>query len=170
MENEEHWRDVQKSEYLAAWDFSRTTEELTITEVRTEEAKIMQTAEQIKNKKKPIKVIAYFKEEKLSCGTLVKPMILNNTNLKFLQEKTGLHHQRLWKNVKVEISVQDNPSKIGGKKKLVITKAELQKFDLKDITSLTDYDEAKKLASNFANIMSPAEIETVKAHLESIKK
>ena len=160
-EQYKHWRDIQESAWLASWDFQKSTEQLTITEVKNEIAKLQKTQ---------MKVVAHFKEKTLSCGTLVKPMILNNTNLKFLQEQTGLRHQNLWKNIKVEISVVDNPSKIGGKKKLVITKAELQKFDLKDITSLTDYDEAKKLASNFANIMSPDEIETVKAHLESIKK
>lgn len=160
MENEKHWRDIQESAFLAAWDFMVDKEQLTITEVRSEMAKLQ---------KSEIKMIAHFKEEKLSCGTLVKPMILNNTNLKFLQEKTGLRHQKLWKNVKVEISVMDNKSAIGGKKKLVITKCELPKFDLKDITSLTDHGEAKKLASQFANIMTAEEIESVKAHLETIK-
>lgn len=161
MENEAHWRDIMESAYLASWDYQSDKEVLTILEVRNEVAKLQ---------KSQMKVVAHFKEKELSCGTLVKPMILNNTNLKFLQEQTGLRHQNLWKNIKVEISVVDNPSKIGGKKKLVITKAEIPKFDLKDITSAKDYDEAKKLASNFANIMSPDEIETVKAHLESIKK
>lgn len=160
MENEKHWRDIQASAWLASWDFQNSTEQLTITEVKSELAKLQ---------KSEMKMIAHFKEEKLSCGTLVKPMILNNTNLKFLQEKTGLRHQKLWKNVKVEISVLDNNSKIGGKKKLVITKAETSKFDLKDITSLTDHAEAKKLASQFANIMTAEEIESVKAHLETIK-
>ena len=72
MEQEQpHWRDTQESAFLANWDFQKFTEELTISEVRTEEAKLQKTQ---------MKVIAHFKEEFLSCGTKVKPMILNNTN------------------------------------------------------------------------------------------
>ena len=160
MENEKHWRDIQESAFLASWDFMQNKEELTITEVKNEVAKLQ---------KAQVKVVAHFKEKVLSCGTLVKPMILNNTNLKFLQENTGLHHQKLWKNIKVEISVQDNNSKIGGKKKLVITKAELPKFDLNEITSITDYVEAKKLASQYFDLMSKEDSDAVMAHLEKIK-
>lgn len=162
MENEElHWRDVNKSDFLASWDMNVNAENLTIIEVKNEIAKLQKTE---------TKVIAHFKEKFLSCGTKVKPMILNNTNLKFLQEHTGLHHQKLWKNVSVEISVVDNPSKIGGKKKLVITKASMPKFNIKEITDITDYKEAKSVATKLFGIMTAEEIEEVKKHLETIEK
>lgn len=159
--DELHWRDVQQSDYLASWDFQKDKETLTIKEVKNEVASLGYRIN---------KVIAYFHEDKLSCGTLVKPMILNNTNLKFIQEKTGLRHQKLWNDVQVEISVMDNNSKIGGKKKLVITKAaQIKPFDINALLALTDYAKAKEMATQNSGRMSPEDIEKIKNHLETIK-
>lgn len=161
MEKEAHWRDEEESKFMANWDYEFSKEVLTIKEVKTEEVQLQKLQK---------KTVAYFNETHLSCGTKARPMILNPTNKQFIQENTKIWHQSNWKNVKVEISVVDNPSKIGRKKKLLITKAEAPKFNLKEITDLTDYKEAKSLATKYFGIMTEEQIETVKRHLETIEK
>ena len=159
---EEHWRDIQESDYLASWDFETPTEELTIAYIQKEEAKIVG---------KPKKVIAHFVEKNLKCGTKVKPMILNNTNLKFLQENTGVYHNKDWKNIRVEISAIANTTKIGGKKRLVISKV-LSKieFDFEEFKKITDLSEAKRKASQQHKLMTPEQVAEVKKHIENLEK
>lgn len=156
-----HWRDIQKSDYLASWDFQNPSEELTIKEVKNEVAQLQ---------KKENKVIAHFVETHLKCGTVVKPMILNNTNLKFLQEKTGIFHQSQWNDLKIEVSVIDNKSAIGGKKRLVISKLLTDMvFNIEKFLLITDSKEARKIASAQQKFMTESQINQAKQHLESLK-
>ena len=163
MENnqEAHWRDVQESDFLANWDFVNDTEVLTITECKVEMVQLQ---------KKQKKVIAHFKETHLSCGTKVKPMVLNNTNMQKLTELTGLRHNKYWKNIRVTITIVDNTGRIGYKKGLRIVAAEvLDSFDINAILSEKDYAKAKQLASDNAVRMTAEEIEKVKSYLETLK-
>lgn len=158
---EEHWRSIQKSEFLASWDFAEKSEQLTIKEVKNEVAQLQ---------KKEMKVVAHFKETHFESGGKVRPMILNSTNLKFLQNKTGIFHQNQWKDIRVEISVVDNNSKIGGDKKLVITKLlDEIKFNIEEFMQISDKAEAKRLASAQHKFMTETQMAQAKQHIDSLK-
>ncbi len=101
-----HWRDVYKSDYLASWDLDKNII-VTIKQCIEQECKLA------KGKEK--KVVAHFSETELPNGVKLKPMILNPTNCKFLQSKTGNQFFNQWNEVKVEISVQENKGGIGEK-------------------------------------------------------
>ena len=106
MEKNKHWRDVYKSDHLASWDLDKNII-VTIKECLEQECKLA------KGKEK--KVVAHFLETELSNGVKLKPMILNPTNCKFIQSKTGNQFFTQWKNLKVEIAVQENKGGIGEK-------------------------------------------------------
>jgi hypothetical protein len=101
-----HWRDVYKSDFLASWDLDKNIV-VTIKECVEQECKL------VKGKEK--KVVAHFLETELENGVKLKPMILNPTNCKFLQTKTGNQFFTDWSNIKVEIAVQENKGGIGEK-------------------------------------------------------
>jgi hypothetical protein len=125
MEKQKHWRDVYKSDYLASWDLDKD-EIVTIRECKEEMCKLQ---------KKELKVVAYFSESELPNGVKLKPMILNPTNCKFLQTKTGNKFFSEWKNLKVQLSVVENKGGIGEKNGLRITNI-FNEIDWTEITEL----------------------------------
>jgi hypothetical protein len=114
-----HWRDVYKSDHLASWDLDKNAI-VTIKHCIEEECKLA------KGKEK--KVVAYFLETELPNGVKLKPMILNPTNCKFLQSKTGNQFFSQWNNLNVEIAVIENKGGIG------------EKFGLRFVNVFTEID------------------------------
>ncbi len=116
-EQNKHWRDVYKSDYLASWDLDKKAT-LTIKECKAELCKL--------SKGKELKVVAYFEELEMSNGVKVKPMILNPTNCKFIQSRTDLPKYADWSGLMVDISVEENKGGIGEKFGLRIVNVEFK--------------------------------------------
>ena len=128
-EKNKHWRDVYKSDYLASWDLDQNIT-VTIKECVEQECKL------VKGKEK--KVVAHFLESELPNGVKLKPMILNPTNCKFLQTKTGNQFFNQWSNIRVEIAVTENKGGIGEKFGLRFTNvfAEIDWTEIKELYNL----------------------------------
>ncbi len=116
-EQNKHWRDVYKSDYLASWDLDKKAT-LTIKECKAEMCKL--------SKGKELKVVAYFEELEMANGVKVKPMILNPTNCKFIQGRTDLPKYADWSGLLVDISVEENKGGIGEKFGLRIVNVEFK--------------------------------------------
>ena len=154
-----HWRDTYNSEYLASWDLD-TNEILTFASCKEEECKLA------KGKEK--KVVGRFIETVLSNGVKVKPIILNPTNCKFIQIKTGLQFPETWTALKVTVSVQENKGGIGEKQGLRIInviKPTTKVFDIEEILNLDDLEKAKKLANESKYLMTENEKTQVRNHI-----
>lgn len=155
-----HWRDTYKSDFLASWDLDGK-HILTISSCQEEECKLA------KGKEK--KVVARFTEKELSNGVKVKPMILNPTNCKFLQTKTGFQFPADWIGFQVEISAEENKGGIGEKLGLRITKVVQKKeFDIKWILEIKNIDEAKKQANLFHVNMSDEQKKSIRDHITKL--
>jgi|LakMenE01Jun11ns_1017448.scaffolds.fasta_scaffold9684571_2 hypothetical protein len=116
-EQNKHWRDVYKSDYLASWDLDKKAT-LTIKECKAEMCKL--------SKGKELKVVAYFEELEMANRVKVKPMILNPTNCKFIQGRTNLPKYADWSGLLVDISVEENKGGIGEKFGLRIVNVEFK--------------------------------------------
>ncbi len=155
-----HWRDTYKSDYLASWDLDGK-HILTISSCQEEECKLA------KGKEK--KVVARFEEKELTNGVKVKPMILNPTNCKFLQTRTGCQFPADWIGFQVEISAEENKGGIGEKLGLRVTKV-LQKkeFDISSILAIKDKVEATRQAHLFKANMTEGQVKIIRDHIASL--
>ena len=92
------WRKAFDSPYLASWDLEKPIT-LTISHVVSEKNKM---------RKNVTHNVAYFQEAELRKGEKMKPMILNATNCKTLQEITGHVFIEGWMGARVAIYVEAN--------------------------------------------------------------
>lgn len=144
-EQNKHWRDVYKSDYLASWDLDKKTT-LTIKECKAEMCKL--------SKGKELKVVAYFEEVEMQNGVKVKPMILNPTNCKFIQSRTDLPKYAEWSGLVVDISVEENKGGIGEKFGLRISNVEFKDKSKKVLPELKF--ETKQYTQTYEKILSGA--------------
>lgn len=160
--NNIHWRNVYKSDFLASWDLDDKDELLTIDFAERKECKLARGNE--------IKVVLNFKEKTLSNGVELKPMICNPTNSKTISRavKSGIIQD--WKGYSVLLSVKENKGKIGNSEGLYIKDVKMVEFDIKPILDETDFKKAQLMASENQSKMIPAQIEIIKSHLKKIKE
>lgn len=162
MENNIHWRNVYKSDFLASWDLDEKDELLTIDFAEKRDCKLARGNE--------IKVVINFKEKTLSNGVELKPMICNPTNSKIISKfiKSGILSD--WSGYSVLLSVKENKGKVGNSEGLYIKEVSFLDFDISAILSETEFKKAQTLASeNFQNIKGP-QIDVVKNHLKKLKE
>jgi len=96
-------------------------------------------------------------------------MILNPTNCKFLQTKTGFQFPADWVGFQVEISAEENKGGIGEKLGLRVTKVVQKKeYDINWILELKDLAEAKKQANLFHVNMSDAQKKSIRDHITKL--
>lgn len=158
--NKKHWRDTYKSDFLANWDLEKDVV-LTITTAYEKEVSL--------SKGKEKKIVAFFEEKLLENGVSVKPMILNPTNCKFIQMKTGKQFPIDWAGLKIRISVKENNEKIGDKNCLRIVEVIKEKnFDISEILSLMDIQEVTKKAKLFKSNMDENQINLVRKHIKTL--
>ena len=156
MENKKHWRDVYDSEYLASWDLDKSVV-LTIDRCVEEVAKLA---------KKEKKVIAYFKEQITPSGVKVKPFIVNPSNCKFIQSRSGIQYFSDWKDLKIEISVTANTSKVGSENKLIVSNVLLQKeVDISHILESKDLVYSRDEANKVLRLLSQEQKDKIRNHL-----
>lgn len=161
MENNIHWRNVYKSDFLASWDLDDKDELLTIDFAERKECKLSRGNE--------IKVVLNFKETTLSNGVELKPMICNPTNSKVLSKFTKSGILSDWNGYSVLISVKENKGKVGNSEGLYIKDVSIMEFNISEILHETDFKKAQQMASeNFQNIKGP-QIDIVKNHLKKLK-
>lgn len=156
-----HWRSVYKSDFLASWDLDDKDELLTIDFAERKECSL--------SRGKEIKVVLNFKEKHLSSGVELKPMICNPTNAKIISRvaKSGIISD--WSGYSVLLSVKENKGKIGNSEGLYIKEVSILTFDISEITSIEDFETAKKMAKDNSSKMTSAQIEIVKSHLKNLK-
>lgn len=163
MENDKiHWRSVYKSDFLASWDLDDKDELLTIDFAERKECSL--------SRGKEIKVVLNFKEKTLSNGVELKPMICNPTNAKIITRfvKSGIISD--WGGYSVLLSVKENKGKVGNSEGLYIKEVSMLTFDISEITSIDDFEKAKKLATENSSKMNSSQIEMVKSHLKNLKE
>lgn len=156
--NKKHWRDVYDSEFLASWDLDKNCI-LTISEAKEQECKL--------SKGKEIKLVAYFEEVVMSNGVKSKPMILNPTNCKFIQIRTGLPFFKDWKGLKVEVSVQENKGGIGNAQGLRIVNI-IQVIDISNILKSNDLSFVKSEANKIIKSLSKEQSEDIRNHIAQL--
>lgn len=153
-EQNKHWRDVYKSDYLASWDLDKRAT-LTIKECKAEMCKL--------SKGKELKVVAYFEELEMPNGVKVKPMILNPTNCKFIQSRTDLPKYADWTGLLVDISVEENKGGIGEKFGLRVVNVEFKDKSKKQLPELKF--ETSQYTKTFEKILAGSvTIDKVKEH------
>ena len=160
--NKIHWRSVYKSDFLASWDLDDKDELLTIDFAERKECSL--------SRGKEIKVVINFKEKTLSNGVELKPMICNPTNAKIITRfvKSGIISD--WGGFSVLLSVKENKGKVGNSEGLYIKEVSMLTFDIAEITSVEDFETAKKMAKDNSSKMTSAQIEIVKSHLKNLKE
>lgn len=92
--SETHWKKLTNPDYLGSWDFQEG-EERTLTIARVAQEEIFNTS---KNSKEPC-VIAHFAEK-------CKPMVLNKTNCKAIQELYGTPIIEKWTGLRIAVKVE----------------------------------------------------------------
>ena len=153
-----HWRDVYNSEFLASWDLDKNNI-LTIRECKEQDCKLA--------KGKEVKVVAHFMEKMTSSGVKVKPMILNATNCKFIQIRTGIPFFKDWAGLKVEISVMANKGGIGNANGLNIINVILA-IDISSILNSNDLDFVKTEANKVIKSLSKEQSEDIRNHITQL--
>jgi hypothetical protein len=165
-EQNKHWRDVYKSDYLASWDLDKKAT-LTIKECKAEMCKL--------SKGKELKVVAYFEELEMANRVKVKPMILNPTNCKFIQGRTNLPKYADWSGLLVDISVEENKGGIGEKFGLRIVNVEFKDKSRKLLPELkfetTQYKQTyEKLLAGTVTISKVKEFYSLSSEVENALK
>jgi hypothetical protein len=165
-EQNKHWRDVYKSDYLASWDLDKKAT-LTIKECKAEMCKL--------SKGKELKVVAYFEELEMANRVKVKPMILNPTNCKFIQGRTNLPKYADWSGLLVDISVEENKGGIGEKFGLRIVNVEFKDKSRKLLPELkfetTQYKQTyEKILAGIVTIAKVKEFYTLSSEVENALK
>lgn len=157
-ETKKHWRDVYKSDYLASWDLDKNCV-LTISEAKEQECKLA--------KGKEIKLVAHFVEPIMSNGVKSKPLILNPTNCKFIQVRTGLPFFKDWNGLKIEISVQANTGGIGNANGLRIVNVFID-VDIKYILSSNDINFVKSEATKISKSLTKEQTADIRNHISQL--
>ena len=157
-EIKKHWRDVYNSEFLASWDLEKNCI-LTIKEAKEQECKLA--------KGKEIKLVAHFLEPIMSNGVKSKPLILNPTNCKFIQVRTGLPFFKDWTGLKVEISVQANTGGIGNANGLRIVNVFLN-VDISNILNSKDLNFVKTEANKLGRSLTKEQTDDIRNHIAQL--